>query len=360
MPESAGNRSGLFQTPCAAFRAARRVFANRRDDEVPVAPEAAQSWDIGPIVRELRAQRERWRTARQRRLTAGGREFPARAAIGRILADLCGARCFRCGSGRTTCSARARITTSATRWIAPCARCSARSASNSAWPRPRPCITCAASPKPCPASARCSMPMSRPPLPAIRRRAASMRCCSAIRACWRSSTTGSPTSCTARVWLLARIVAEIAHAQTGIDIHPGARIGRSFFIDHGTGVVIGETAVIGDHVRLYQAVTLGARSFQTAIDGSLEKVWPATRWSRTTWSSTPARPSSAHHDRPWLGDRRQRLAHAQRAARQPRHAGEHAPGTGEPLISITAEHPVLQPISLRGEGLGEEITRIHV
>ncbi|HNG51063.1 MAG TPA: serine acetyltransferase, partial [Plasticicumulans sp.] len=64
---------------------------NRRDDEVPVAPEAAQSWDIGPIVRELRAQRERWRTARQRRLTAGGREFPARAAIERILADLCGA-----------------------------------------------------------------------------------------------------------------------------------------------------------------------------------------------------------------------------------------------------------------------------
>jgi serine O-acetyltransferase len=57
--------------------------------------------------------------------------------------------------------------------------------------------------------------------------------------------------------IVARIITEIAHAQTGIDIHPGARIGGSFFIDHGTGVVIGETAVIGDRVRLYQGVTLG-------------------------------------------------------------------------------------------------------
>ena len=61
--------------------------------------------------------------------------------------------------------------------------------------------------------------------------------------------------------LLARIVAELAHGETGIDIHPGATIGAGFFIDHGTGVVIGETAVIGQRVRLYQAVTLGARSF---------------------------------------------------------------------------------------------------
>jgi len=57
--------------------------------------------------------------------------------------------------------------------------------------------------------------------------------------------------------LVARVIAEIAHAQTGIDIHPGAQIGHSFFIDHGTGIVIGETAVIGDRVRLYQGVTLG-------------------------------------------------------------------------------------------------------
>ncbi len=62
------------------------------------------------------------------------------------------------------------------------------------------------------------------------------------------------------VSLLPRIMAERAHAKTGIDIHPGAQIGSGFFIDHGTGVVIGETAVIGKNVRLYQGVTLGALS----------------------------------------------------------------------------------------------------
>jgi serine O-acetyltransferase len=71
--------------------------------------------------------------------------------------------------------------------------------------------------------------------------------------------------------LVARIIAEIAHSATGIDIHPGAQIGDSFFIDHGTGVVIGETAVIGRHVRLYQAVTLGAKRFQKDDDGILVK-----------------------------------------------------------------------------------------
>jgi serine O-acetyltransferase len=71
--------------------------------------------------------------------------------------------------------------------------------------------------------------------------------------------------------LVARIMAEIAHSTTGIDIHPGAKISGSFFIDHGTGVVIGETAVIGQHVRLYQAVTLGAKRFPTDENGALIK-----------------------------------------------------------------------------------------
>lgn len=70
--------------------------------------------------------------------------------------------------------------------------------------------------------------------------------------------------------LVARIIAEIAHSRTGIDIHPGARIGRRFFIDHGTGVVIGETAVIGNNVRLYQAVTLGAKSLTVSQTGAVE------------------------------------------------------------------------------------------
>ncbi len=71
--------------------------------------------------------------------------------------------------------------------------------------------------------------------------------------------------------LLARIVAELAHSATGIDIHPGASIGAGFFIDHGTGVVIGETAVIGQRVRVYQAVTLGAKRFPTDDNGHLSK-----------------------------------------------------------------------------------------
>jgi len=69
--------------------------------------------------------------------------------------------------------------------------------------------------------------------------------------------------------LLPRIICEQAHSRTGIDIHPGAQIGRSFFIDHGAGVVIGETCVIGERVKIYQGVTLGAKSFAKDERGRL-------------------------------------------------------------------------------------------
>ena len=74
--------------------------------------------------------------------------------------------------------------------------------------------------------------------------------------------------------LIARMIAELAHGATGIDIHPGARIGGSFFIDHGTGVVLGETCIIGERVRLYQGVTLGAKSFPTDEQGRAIKGRP--------------------------------------------------------------------------------------
>ncbi len=74
--------------------------------------------------------------------------------------------------------------------------------------------------------------------------------------------------------LIARILSEIAHSATGIDIHPGAQIDEGFFIDHGTGVVIGETTIIGKRVRLYQAVTLGAKRFTQDESGALEKGGP--------------------------------------------------------------------------------------
>ncbi len=69
--------------------------------------------------------------------------------------------------------------------------------------------------------------------------------------------------------LIPRMITEWAHSRTGIDIHPGARIGPGFFIDHGTGVVIGQTCEIADHVRLYQGVTLGALSFEQDDSGNL-------------------------------------------------------------------------------------------
>ena len=71
--------------------------------------------------------------------------------------------------------------------------------------------------------------------------------------------------------LLARFISEIAHSKAGVDIHPGAKIGEGFFIDHGTGVVIGQTAILGRNVRLYQAVTLGAKRFPEDDEGNIIK-----------------------------------------------------------------------------------------
>jgi serine O-acetyltransferase len=96
--------------------------------------------------------------------------------------------------------------------------------------------------------------------------------------------------------LLARIVDEIAHALAGVNIHPGAEIGEGFFIDHGTGVVIGETAVIGRNVRIYQAVTLGAKRFEIGGDWGTARAILAIPSSRTTLLFTQAQ-------RSWAGSR---------------------------------------------------------
>jgi serine O-acetyltransferase len=72
--------------------------------------------------------------------------------------------------------------------------------------------------------------------------------------------------------VIPRIITEQAHSKTGIDIHPGAQIGEYFSIDHGTGVVIGETSIIGNHVTLYQGVTLGAKSFKYDEQGNMLNV----------------------------------------------------------------------------------------
>ncbi len=88
----------------------------------------------------------------------------------------------------------------------------------------------------------------------------------------------------ARVPMIPRIIAEYAHSRTGIDINPGAQIGRRFFIDHGTGVVVGETAIIGDDVHLYQGVTLGALSRRRPSDGTCEKRHPTIEDRVTIYS----------------------------------------------------------------------------
>lgn len=89
---------------------------------------------------------------------------------------------------------------------------------------------------------------------------------------------------------IPRMMSEYAHSRTGIDIHPGAQIGSYFFIDHGTGIVVGETTVIGDHVKLYQGVTLGALSPRGGRAHSSGKRHPTVG---NAPPSTPARPSSA-------------------------------------------------------------------
>ena len=116
------------------------------------------------------------------------------------------------------------------------------------------------------------MPMSAPLFSAILRHAVrtkssfatpvSSRCCITVSR-MRSTISARP--------IVARIVSELANTRTGIDIHPGATIGRGVFIDHGTGVVIGETAIIGDRVQIYQHVTLGARSPLGVTDMSVRE-----------------------------------------------------------------------------------------
>ena len=86
--------------------------------------------------------------------------------------------------------------------------------------------------------------------------------------------------------LIPRMMSELVHNRTGIDIHPGATIGRSFFIDHGTGVVIGETSVIGDRVKLYQGVTLGALSVTVDEDSRHAKRHPTIEDDVTIYAGT--------------------------------------------------------------------------
>jgi serine O-acetyltransferase len=249
-----------------------RITAQR----VPDVP-----WEVGNVVADLRRIRERWRESQQRNPERSEREFPCRDALRKIIRGLCGAL-FPMRLGPTDLRQESEDSYIAqTLDIALTALLSqvrlellyrARHDTNAGDIENQAvfivqCFTAA-------------LPEVREMLdgdaeaayegdPAARSVDEVLLCYPGVlaiihyRLAHRLFKLGTP--------LLARIIAEIAHSETGIDIHPGARIGRRFFIDHGTGVVIGETAEIGEGVRLYQAVTLGAKRFPIDGGGSLKK-----------------------------------------------------------------------------------------
>ena len=145
--------------------------------------------------------------------------------------------------------------------------------------------------------------------------------------------------------MLPRMMTEYAHQLTGIDIHPGATIGNYFFIDHGTGVVIGETTTIGEHVKLYQGVTLGAKSFELTNTATPSRESSAIRHRqprrRLRWGDDPRR-HDAH--RRQLRDRRQRVAHALIEAGRP----------SSPRKSADEDHLTCKPNETRFAGLSCE------
>ena len=244
-----------------------------------------QNWDIDLVVRELRGARQAWRQAHGRTRELGGREFPSREALRDIVEALSGVLFpMRLGPpdlnessedfyvGHTLAQALDALVKQLQLELSYSARLQGLSDTKSE----QNAVIIAR-------GLAAELPRLRRILdadvhaayvgdPAARSVDEVLLCYPGITAIlyhrlahhlYRAGAT-----------LVARIIAEIAHSDTGIDIHPGAQIGKGFFIDHGTGVVIGETAVIGERVRLYQAVTLGAKRFASDADGKLEKGQP--------------------------------------------------------------------------------------
>ncbi|MDQ7989231.1 MAG: serine O-acetyltransferase EpsC [Candidatus Dactylopiibacterium sp.] len=245
---------------------------------LPLSPD----WRLDRVVAGLREAREDWRAARHRKLEFGGRELPSRDAVERIMLALRGALFpMRLGPadlrqesedfyvGHTLDSALNSLLVQVRLELHHAAR---------AKPADAPAIEAQAVGLVRDFAA--FLPVIRRLLdtdveaafkgdPAARSVDEVLLCYPGIvamihhRLAHALHRLGVP--------LVARIAAELAHSETGIDIHPGAEIGPGFFIDHGTGVVIGETAIVGRNVRLYQAVTLGAKRFSSDDAGQLHK-----------------------------------------------------------------------------------------
>ncbi len=250
-----------------------------------VSPAAASGWKLESIVRDLRAARREWRAQHGRAREPGGRELPSRQIMGEIVEALAGALFpMRLGPpdlrqesedfyvGHTLDAALNALLQQASLELGHAAR-----------PGVRPSQEIERQARRIVQDFALALPALRRLLdgdvmaayrgdPAARSVDEVLLCYPGIiavihhRIAHHLYNAGLP--------LLARIIAELAHSATGIDIHPGARIGSSFFIDHGTGLVIGETAVIGERVRIYQAVTLGAKRFESDETGQLLKGQP--------------------------------------------------------------------------------------
>ena len=242
-------------------------------------------FDVGDIVGALHEARAEWRDSQKRSRDPGGREFPSREALAGIVESLKGALFpMRLGPpdlrhesedfyvGYTLESALQALLTQIKLELGYMSR-----------HQPRP-------PEDIDAQASTAARAFAADLPAIRRLLdgdvlaafqgdPAARSVDEVLLCYPGILAMIHHRLAHRLYrldlpLLARIVAELAHGQTGIDIHPGAQIDAGFFIDHGTGVVIGETAVIGKRVRIYQAVTLGAKRFPIDAEGHLQKGLP--------------------------------------------------------------------------------------
>ncbi|WP_395398122.1 serine O-acetyltransferase EpsC [Novosphingobium sp. BL-8A] len=239
------------------------------------APEGDDFWHVGEIVRELAEIRQHWRTTNSQHAEHGVEGFPSRVRLAKVADELCGALFpLRLGPDFVRRHNEDTFVTQSLQIALSRLQAQLRQefaysgeAERQAGEQRADAIVLAFSRQ----------------LPAIRRmldldlEAAyegdpSARSLDEVLICYPGLLAiihyrlahalhglGAP--------LVARILTEIAHGTTGIDIHPAAQIGRGFFIDHGTGVVIGETAVVGDHVRIYQGVTLGAKAY--APDGSV-------------------------------------------------------------------------------------------
>ena len=262
-------------------------MTNKTNREPEFSFVASTHWELDKIVSELRSVRSEWRAQRGRLREAGLRELPSRDVLQQVLSDLCGALFpMRLGPqdlreesedyyvGHTLDAALNQLLLQVQLELTYVARQQGDNADEtelkiqannivrlfaSALPRLRRILDI-------------DVQAAFQGDPAARSVDEVLLCYPGIHAIIHHRL--AHTLYELGVPLLARIVAELAHSSTGIDIHPGAQIGSGFFIDHGTGVVIGETAVIGERVRVYQAVTLGAKTFPTDDTGALQKGLP--------------------------------------------------------------------------------------